>query len=235
MPDLEDMVRSWTRPLNGQYPRPWMSRLTDPTMASAFIVGRNQATPFPVSLVPSHEAFIDALFNRNGQTHAALYGRVRAASGKGPSPTRGNVERLTALLEDRGVAGVLETNVICYSTAMSSDLGSASHAGGKEAGKQVFRGLLAAIKPRILIAHGAATRSDLEKMLATTLPPPAGTSAEGVKGKELTLSGHHMLVLVVPALAPPGWNKWSSWAPIHLERVADRAAQYAVATRPAGA
>ena len=239
VPSFEEVVRSWTRPVNGQYPRPWMSKMTDPTRATGFIVGRNQATPFPVGLLPNHEAFVDALFNRNGQSHAELYERARAAMGKGPSPTRGNIERLTALLERGGVEGVLETNVICYSTSMSSDLRDAAHAGGKEAGKGIFRALLRAIQPRIIIAHGAATRTDLEKILGVTLPAvPEGPDA-GVKGKEVTLPGSdppkRALVLVIPALAPPGWNKWSSWAPMWLERLAERAAEYVRGSGPGSA
>jgi hypothetical protein len=137
MTEFEDKVREWTKPLNGQYPRPWMSDLTDPTTATTFIVGRNQATPFPVELVGTQEQFLDALFNRNGQTHSALYQNVRAQMGKGSSPIRGNIERLTAVLREHGVTGVLETNVICYSTPMSADLANAAHRGGKETGTRI--------------------------------------------------------------------------------------------------
>jgi hypothetical protein len=72
-------------------------------------------------------------------------------------------------------------------------------------------------------------------MLATTLPAAPDTPTQGVKAKEVTLSGHRVLVLVIPALAPPGWDKWSSWAPTHLESVAQRAAEYALAPRQADA
>ena len=230
MSTFEEAVREWTRPINGQYPRPWMSTMKDPTKATTFIVGRNQATPFPVELVGSQETFLDAIFNRNGQGHAALYERVRARMGKGPSPTRSNVERLTALLERHGVRGVLETNVICYSSPMSADLQNADSSGGKEAGMRVFTALLHAIRPRVIIAHGTATRFDLEKIVGTSLPKPPQGPLDEVALTEVALPGgaseRRTLVFVIPALAPPGWNKWSSWAPSYLEKLARRAAKH---------
>ena len=228
MASLEDSAREWTRPINGQYPRPWMSTMTDPSKATAFIVGRNQATPFPVELVGNQETLLDAIFNRNGQTHAALYERMRASMGKGPSPTRSNIERLRALLEHYGVQGVLETNVICYASPMSADLYSAGHKGGKEAGTRIFTALLYAIQPRVIVAHGAATRADLEKIVGTSLPEPPTGPEDEVATKEVALPGGtsdwKTLVFVIPALAPPGWNRWCSWAPSHLEKLARRAA-----------
>ena len=32
-----------TEPLNGQYPRPWMTELADPLSANVLIVGKNEA------------------------------------------------------------------------------------------------------------------------------------------------------------------------------------------------
>jgi hypothetical protein len=230
MKQFEDKVREWTKPVNGQYPRPWMSDLTDPTTATTFIVGRNQATPFPVEFVGTHEQFLDALFNRNGQTHAALYQRVRARMGKGSSPTRGNIERLTAVLRAHGVTGVLETNVICYSTPMSADLANAAHRGGKETGTQIFSSLLRTIKPRVVITHGEGARSDLERILGTSLPAAPQSPEEELSEKEVTPfswgTDTAVLVVVIPALAPPAWNRWSRWASGHFEAVARRTANF---------
>lgn len=188
-----------------------MSTTKGPTKATTFIVGRNQATPFPVELVGSQERFLDAIFNRNGQDHAALYARVRARLGNGPSPTQNNIERLTALLERHGVRGALETNVICYSSPMSSDLQNADDRRGKEAGMRVFAALLRAIRPRVIIAHGTATRVDLGKIVGTSLPKPPRGPLDEVATDEVALPGAasepRTLVFVIPALAPPGWNK----------------------------
>jgi hypothetical protein len=227
---FEEAVREWTRPINGQYARPWMSTMKDPTKATTFIVGRNQATPFPVELVGSQEMFLDAIFNRNGQGHAALYERIRARMGNAPSPARTNIERLTALLGRHGVRGILETNVICYSSPMSADLQNANDRGGKEAGMRVFTALLRAIRPRVIIAHGTATRVDLEKIVGTSLPKPPQGRLDEVVTTEVALPGDtpelRTLVFVIPALAPPGWKKWSSWAPSYLEKVAKRTAEH---------
>ena len=204
--------------------------MKDPTKATTFIVGRNQATPFPVELVGSQDTFLDAIFNRNGQGHAALYERLRARMGKGSSPTQSNIERLASLLKRHGVRGVLETNVICYSSPMSADLQDANDRGGKEAGMRVFSALLRAIQPRLIIAHGTATRVDLEKIVGTPLPKPPHGPQDKVAAKEVALPGgsseRRTLVFVIPALAPPGWHKWSSWAPSYLEKLARRAAKH---------
>ncbi|HEV8176294.1 MAG TPA: hypothetical protein VGP44_01265 [Gemmatimonadales bacterium] len=205
-----------------------MSRTTDPASAQAFIVGRNQATPFPVGQLASHDAYIDALFNRYGQSHSARYARIRASAGKAGSPTRANTERLTTLLERHGVSGVLETNVICYSSPMSADLSMESHRGGKEAGTRIFRELLSAVQPRILIVHGEGTRADVGKILSQALPPPPTGPEDELARSAVTLGGasgtRPSAVFVIPSLAPPGWNRWSRWAPAYLERLAIAAA-----------
>ncbi len=192
--------------------------------AQAFIIGRNQATPFPVGQLASHNVYIDALFNRNGQTHAALYSRIRARLGKTASPTRGNIARLTALLERHGVRGVLETNVICYSSPMSADLALETHLGGKEAGTRIFRELLLAVQPLVMIVHGEGTRADLGRLLVRALPPPPSGPQDELARAPVILSGtsssRSSVVFVIPTLAAPGWNRWSRWAPAYLDRLA---------------
>lgn len=34
--EFEAVIREMTLPINGQYPRPWMTRLTDPRAAKVF-------------------------------------------------------------------------------------------------------------------------------------------------------------------------------------------------------
>src|SRR5687768_15226511 len=108
-----------------------MTDLPDPRQAVVFIVGKNQRNGYPVEQVGSHERLIDALFNRNGESCRGLYNEMTAGR---PSPTRVNIDRLAAQLRRRGVQGVLETNVVCYSTPMSADLAEARHAGGRHRG-----------------------------------------------------------------------------------------------------
>jgi hypothetical protein len=136
MNKFEATIRDLTRPVNGQYPRPWMTKLTDPTSARVFIVGKNQAKGYPVERVGSHHRYLDTLFNRNGQSNRALYDLI---TGGQPSPTRENIDSLTTRLERLGVREVVETNVICYSTPLSTDLTLSEHRGGRERGGKSFR------------------------------------------------------------------------------------------------
>ncbi len=212
MNSFEEVVKQLTLPLNGQYPRPWMTRLSDPTRARVFIVGKNQAKGYLVEKVGSHARHIDALFNRNGQSNRSLYDEI---TGGQPSPTRLNVEGLTTRLERLGVPEVLETNVICYSTPLSVDLSLPSHTGGKKRGQEIFRTLLHFIRPSVLIVHGAGASRELAKLLGTDLPEPP-TVPSTFHRRETD----HGIVFVIPSLAPPEYNKWSSWAPEYLDRLA---------------
>ncbi len=58
---LEDEIWGLTRKINGQYPRPWMTNLTDPMNAEVFIVGGNQATPYTDDEIQSHDQHLDIL------------------------------------------------------------------------------------------------------------------------------------------------------------------------------
>jgi len=223
MTDLEALVREWTTPINGQYPRPWMTDLQDPAAARVFIVGRNQATEFRPEVVGRQEYFIDALFNRNGRTNADLYARVRVAEGKGRSRTRANIEKFTAALKRHGVTALLETNVICYSTPQSADLASPEHRGGKERGRRIFAELVAALRPEVLIAHGSSTSKELARVLRTDLPPPPNSKTPEVVTQDVVVETpvlRQMMVVSAPSLAPPGWNGWCASAPDYMDRVA---------------
>ena len=121
---LEAAIRELTRPINGQYPRPWITRSKHPFSSEVFVVGINDAKAFPVSKVGSHDRFLDAFFNRGGED--LLRALLKVTSG--PYHTWNNVENLICRLEKHQVMNVLSTNVICYSTPMSSDLQQSSHA-----------------------------------------------------------------------------------------------------------
>ena len=71
MTELEDRIRAMTIPRNGAYPRPWTTD-TDPEQADVLIVGASSAKTFRVADVGSHDHFLDALWNRNGQTCRAM-------------------------------------------------------------------------------------------------------------------------------------------------------------------
>jgi hypothetical protein len=214
---FEATIRKLTRPLEGQYPRPWMTKLADPTSARVFIVGKNQAKGYPVERVGSHDLYVDALFNRNVQSTRTLYDRV---TGGQPSPTRLNIDGLTTRLEGVGVPEVLETNVICYSTPLSSHLSLPVHRRGRERGQEIFRTLLHFIRPSVLIVHGSDATRELAKVLGAMLPEPPDSSSK-IKSKG-TDNG---MVFVLPSLAPPAYNKWSPWAQDYLDRIASAVAR----------
>jgi len=209
---IEQYIREMTRPINGQYPRPWMTDSTMPERSEVFIVGRNQAKTYPVELLRDHDQHIDALFNRNGEGCRGLYDKLYPA----PSPTRKNIARLSRLLKDRGIEDILETNVICYSTPMSSDLSQAEHRGGAARGTELFTGLLNFIRPRVVIAHGAGTVADLARVLKTEkFSVPDGPA------KVCFHDVDKLRIYPIPSLAPPAWNSWSRWADEYLGRVSE--------------
>lgn len=225
MSDFEEVMKQLTLPLNDQYPRPWMTKLADPTQAKVFIVGKNQAKGYPVEKVGSHSRHMDALFNRNGESCRGLYDEV---TGGEPSRTRSNIDSLTSRLERLGVSEVQETNVICYSTPVSSDLSLPFHTGGRVRGREIFRTLLHFVRPKVLIVHGAGASRELSKLLKNHLPDPP-TSPEEFPSQPTEFG----TVFVIRSLAPPEFNNWSAWAQTYLDLLAQRVA-HEVRTASAG-
>lgn len=214
---FEAKIRELTAPLNQQYPRPWMTSLADPCDAKVFVVGRNQAKGFPASPAIPHARYLDGLFNRNGQSCRGLYDEVTRGQ---PSQTRRNLDRLRERLEEAGVTGILETNVVCYSTQMSAGLRSPMHSGGREQGERIFRFLLAQARPQVIIVHGSGASSALGRVLGARLasaPVAAGSSVVSVDVKTDLFAG---TVFPIPSLAPPAWNRWSSWSAEYLAKLA---------------
>lgn len=185
--------------------------MAHPEEARVFIVGFNQATGFPATMVGSHDDYIDALFNRSDRSCQKLYEQMRGDDGA--SPTRRNLDRLRAQPAREGVHDVVETNVICYSTPMSRDLTEEKNKGGRAAGRQIFEEVLAIVRPRILIAHGAATAKELGRVLCARLPPAATNQAGGVSRDRVQTSlrghGYAPIVFAIQSLAPPRWNAWA--------------------------
>lgn len=212
---LEVAIRQLTRPINGQYPRPWMTSLTNPAEANVFTVGKNQRNGYDATRVGSHDHYIDTLFNRGSETCRALYDRMTGT----PSPTRKNADSLVQQLFDRGVSKVIETNVICYSTPMSADLRAAHHIGGTERGTEIFKLVLRLIQPKVLIAHGTDTARRLGKVLGQALPAPPERP-----GKPRSVRIGDAILFVIPSLAPPAFNKWSSWSRDHIAALSDQVA-----------
>jgi hypothetical protein len=223
--DFERRIRELTQPINGQYPRPWMTDLTNPLEARVFLVGLNQATTYPAERRKSeadfYERFIDALFNRNGETCRALYREVR--QGK-TSRTRSVIEDLIGRLAAKGIHAILETNVVCYSTPRGGDLDLPEHSEGKERGKRIFRVLLEEIQPPILIVHGKRARELLGYTLGAELPERPKCAEEHpsvVRVDYCRKPDYRPLVFVIRSLSPQDFNtRWGKWTPDPLKTVA---------------
>ena len=210
---FEERIRELTQPVNGQLPRPWMTQMKSPLEADVFIVGMNQRNGYPANDIP-HPRHLDALFNRNGESCRGIYNEV--TKGK-PSPTRQNTDRFVARLNEQGIQNILETNVVCYSTPMSSVLRNQAHAGGARKGEEIFRYLLDEIAPRVLIAHGAGTVKRIASILKMNqLKTPRSTD------ENCDVQTEQHLVIPIPSLSPPEFNKWQPWSDEYLDRVADR-------------
>lgn len=221
---LETSIRRLTCCVNGQFPRPWMTDVEHPEKVRIFIVGYNQATSCAAELI-AHDAYIDALFNRNGRSCCELYKLLRGDAG--PSRTHGNIDILKDGLAARELTDVIVTNAIFYSTPMSGDLAEVRHQGGKALGREIFVELLEVIRPAVLIAHGARTTRELGRVLFTKLPPAASKQEDGVSCVRVhtKLRGgpsYAPMVFVIPSLAPPKWNSWQAWAQPHLTETCDQ-------------
>lgn len=210
---FETGIRELTKPINGQLPRPWMTRMKDPFRARVFVVGMNQSREYPAGQI-SHERHLDALFNRNGETCRGLYDL--ATKGKA-SWTRRNIDQITDRLNRQGVQDVMETDVICYSTRMSRDLRNPSHASGARKGDEIFRYLLEQIMPPVLIVHGVGAGKRVVGILGIDLLKIPQNADEVC---EIQTDRH--LIIPIPSLSPPAFNLWSAWSGELTDRVAAR-------------
>ncbi len=218
---FEETIWELTKPFNDQYPRPWMTKMKNPWEAEVFIVGKNQKKGYSVSEV-SHQRHLDALFNRNGECCRGLYDKLNGGT---PSPTRKNSDGLVARLNNQNMHNILETNVICYSTPMSRGLSNPVHSGGAKKGEEIFRYLLAEIAPSVIIVHGADSVKRISSILKLKQLRVPGSPDEIC---DVQTDKH--LIIPIPSLAPPAFNKWSRWSNVCLDEVANRTHEKLVST-----
>ncbi len=210
---FEETIRELTQPINGQLPRPWMTKMSNPLDADVFIVGMNQRNGYPADQIP-HQRHLDALFNRNGESCRGLYDEV--TNGK-LSRTRLNTDSLTARLNQRDVHNIIETNVVCFSTPLGKYLRKSENVEGARQGEEIFCYLLDAIAPTVLIIHGAGSLKRISRILKVgNLKVPR--SAEEI----CDIQTGDQLIIPIPSLAPPGFNMWSSWSSGFLDAVEER-------------
>ena len=219
---LREAIRELTRPINEQYPRPWMVE-GNPAEAEVFLVGKNQKNQFTTSDIPTHDEFLDAHFNCGDPNDCrALYDKATRGN---PSRTRKNIDRLRDYLREEGVTKVLETNVICYSTSMSADLRRSEHSGGQLRGCEIFRAVLDGIRPKVLVVFGAGAAKKLGKTLGGSLPAPIHHPEFKACPTLLQVEWGQIGVLVIPSLAPPEWYKWHSQADVAFPVIARTVAE----------
>ena len=197
---LENRMRELTIPIGAvddpcmQYPRPWMTTTSKPENAAVFIVGFNQATTYCSrrvdALTGGHNGYIRALFNDDPERGCHwLYRQVR--DGQPDSPTRVHIESITSVLSKADTSSVLETNVVCYSSAAPENIALETHAHCRTRGREIFYELLAVIRPTIIISHGVETSKELEAVLRVGLPS-VSTSLKNYPETPLktTIRGH---------------------------------------------
>jgi hypothetical protein len=222
MNQFEELVRELTVEINGQFPRPWMTDLADPSKAKVFIVGYNPASAYSASNV-DYERYIDSLLNRNGESCRGFYQDVTQRS-----PTRGNIEMFADKLKVNGVSDILETNVVCYGAGKKKYLSLPANAGGKNRGTVIFRTLLEEIKPKAVVVHGAGVAKEFSRAvgISPALPSPPNSENKFVQ-RDLS---NGSTVFVIPSLALPGYRNWPSsplqsfchWSDDYLDEISKR-------------
>lgn len=230
MDKFEQRIRELTDEINGQYPRPWMTDLENPSCAEVFIVGYNQATAFRSNGV-DYERFIDSLFNRNGEGCREFYEEYRKTlndtTNKKKSKTRDKIEMFTSKLKNVGVYSILETNVICYGAKYPDALCLPEHNGGKARGKEIFGALVREIRPKAIILHGRKVCDEFSFAFhLRPRPKPPKTKDEFVQ-IELDLGvGLRTQLFVIRSLSPREFNKWQNYADEYLDEVSEKVHQY---------
>lgn len=221
MDKFEQLIRDLTTEINGQYPRPWMTDLENPSCADVFIVGYNPATAYPSNDV-SYERFIDSLFNRNGETCRKFYAEITKQT-----PTRSNIEMLVDKLTKIGVSSILETNVVCYGAKKKKYLRRREHVGGKARGMEIFRKLVEVIRPKVILIHGNGVCKTFRYSFNLSLLPDAPEAKNMFVQVKLDWGTE---LFVIPSLALPAFRNWPksplesfcNWADEYLDEVSKR-------------
>lgn len=201
MSGFEDCIRAMTTPRHDTYPRPWTTD-TDPGQVNVLIVGASSAKTFHTADVGSHDHFLDALWNRNGQTCRAMY---NAATIK-PSRTRPNLDRLSGMLAARGLTS-LQTNVTCASGRYDAEVPDEDRVHGTE----LFKAVVAHVPWKAMIVYGVGASKQFGRAFGVAMPPVPSADSPPVW---TTIQGRP--VFVSPTLAFPGYLA-SVWP--YIERV----------------
>jgi hypothetical protein len=211
---LEKFFNEIILPVNGQYPRPWMTESIEPWESKIFIVGKNQAKTFSQNEIGSREAYISSLFNRGDESCRELYNRL---SRNKPSRTRGHIDKFVDKLKKQNLSDIIETNVVCYSTPMSVDLRQAIHSGGIRKGSEIFLGLLEIIEPKVIVVHGVGAAKELARLINIEIPNPPKDQEREI----LITKFQKSCIITIPSLASPEYEKWANWSDVFLDDVSN--------------
>ena len=213
MNDFEQTIWRLTQPCNGELPRPWMTQMTNPLDADVFVIGMKPARQYPADEI-SHERHFNALFNRNGEHCRSLYDEVNKGDA---SPTRRNLDSFTALLNQRDIHNIIETNIVCCSDPDNIPSPSTGHIDQSGSDEEIFRYILQQIAPKVLIVYGVATANRLCKILNSG---PIAVPKSLHDFHEVHTKNH--LVIPTRSFGPPEFDKWHTWSSAFLNAVADR-------------
>lgn len=189
--EFEQRIRELTEPRAGAYPRPWTTT-TNPAQADVLIVGASSANTFRVADVGDHQRFLDALWNRNGQTCRSMYD---AATLK-PSPTRPNLDRLSKMLADSGMTS-LQTNVACASARYDVEVS----ADDRQHGTIIFTTVVEHVPWKAMIVYGVGATKGFGKAFGLTMPKVPAPDSDPI-----SVQFRDRPVFVSPTLAAPGFR-----------------------------
>ena len=100
--------------------------------------------------------------------------------------------------------------------------------GGARKGDEIFRYLLTEIAPTVLIVHGVRRRD--RGSCSDWILKINGLKVPRSTDEVWDVQTEQHLVIPIPSLAPPEFNKWSSWSEGYLEKVAIRVRDKLAAT-----
>jgi hypothetical protein len=203
---LRSLADSIIGPTARGYLRPWMCA-DDPAQSMVFIVGANAATEFPADRVDRTE-YLEALVEA-GPRLRIMYDRFRDGR---PSPTRINIERITATLSGHGAGPVLETNVWALPTRSLRELHQRDSS-LRDASSTIFPDLLRIFDPRAVIVHGVEATKLAADAIGRDLRPAEPTDPV------LCFEGDPV-VFTLPSLSPPRANEWLQKSGSAIERLA---------------
>jgi hypothetical protein len=204
---LEDAVCSMIQPAGDQYPRPWMTMMSNPEEANIFTIGKHPSTKYLSRDIDKKEHF-NSLFNNPPMSCHDVYHRIRP---KGNTPTRQKLEIIKKKLNSKSLEMIIDTNVsiINYDSIINRTEQSAA----KSLGEEGFLDIVKIICPKVLIAYGDeanAKISDLFNIKLHCLPKTSDDRlyfSQGLGGE--FCEKYKPWIFFTPPLWDSNWGRWA--------------------------